>query len=127
MDSNNLKKASFAYEYGDTSLDYDSINTYGAISEKYSFYKIIGIATFVIFVLAVLGGVKTKTEEDKFKKKEKSNLSTILFIIAGVLLIISFSCLGYYFYAFSVLYLGEYRDYYSDLPEDGINRLRNFT
>ena len=125
MDSTLANKAGFSNLYGDYSLDYPAINSFGDIEAKYMYAKYFGLALIVIGVLALIS-YKLKSDKDGKNKKKKSKSSKTLLILGAVGLFLGGGMFLYYFYAYFYLYLPQYRNFYSDLPEEATELLKTF-
>ena len=120
-------KAGFASLYGDYSLDYPTINSYGDIESKYSYFKYFGLALAIIGVIGLLA-YQIKQKENKKNKKSKSKKSSFspLLILGSAGLFFGGGLFIYYIYVYFYLYLPEYRNFYSDLPVEATDMLKNF-
>ena len=126
MNSNLTNKAGFQKLYGDYSLDYPAVNGYGSIETNYTYFKYFGLALFIVGCVAMITYLMNKDKnKNKNKNSKKENSKTMLYIASG-LLAVGGGMFIFYLYAYFYIYLPQFRNFFSDLPEEGANMLKTF-
>ena len=126
MNSSLANKAGFSNLYGDYSLDYPAINSFGDIETSYSYFKYFGLSLAIIGVISLIAYKISEDQEKKKKKKSKTSTSKILMILGAIGLVGGGGLFIYYLYAYFYLYLPQYRNFFSDLPVEATEMLKNF-
>ena len=122
MNSNLLNKAGFEKLYGYLSLDYSTINSFGGLESNYLYSKYIGIALIIIGIVALIADRMNKKENKENKKKNKK--TSTLMIIATLSLLAGSGLFLYYIYIYFYVYLEQYKNFYSELDDDGREMLK---
>jgi len=126
MNSTLANKAGFSSLYGDYSLDYPAVNSFGDIESIYSYFKYFGLALAIIGVISLIA-YKISSDNDKKKKtKPKNQITKTLMILGSIGLIGGGGLFIYYLYAYFYLYLPQYRNFYSELPVEATEMLKKF-
>lgn len=124
MNSNLSNKAAFENLYGDFSLDYPAINSFGDIDSNYKYFKLLGLFMIIIGAVALVA-YKYKADDDK-KQETKTKSTEILLWIASVFLLVGGGLFTYFFYAYFYLFLPQYTQFHAELPPDARILLKNF-